>query len=34
MATFPTDRTYHPEHLWAQKQDDGSILVVKSMALA
>lgn len=27
MATFPTDRTYHPEHLWAQKQDDGSILV-------
>ena len=27
MATFPTDRTYHPEHLWAQKQGDGSILV-------
>ena len=27
MATFPTDRPYHPEHLWAQKQGDGSILV-------
>lgn len=27
MATFPTDRRYHAGHLWALKQDDGSVVV-------
>lgn len=27
MATFPADRKYHPDHLWARKQDDGNVVV-------
>ena len=25
--SYPDDRQYHPEHLWAQPQTDGSVLV-------
>lgn len=25
--SYPGDRRYHPEHLWAQPQSDGSVLV-------
>lgn len=25
--TFPDDRRYHPEHLWAKNMDDGTVLV-------
>lgn len=25
--SYPDDRRYHPEHLWAQSRSDGSVLV-------